>query len=653
MILYNDSTRFIARGTYHKRTIPKSAGFRWDKKAKIWWTKDIDVALQLYEYANAECRELLDRHESKSKASIEQSKANDADIRIPVPDELEYMPFQKAGIAYMHDRDNVLLADEMGLGKTIQAIGLINLNPDIRNILVICPASLKRNWFNELHKWLVDSYRIGIADSKTGFPAHEHIVIINYDILKKYEKWIRYAEWDLLIVDEAHYLKNPKAQRTVNVIGARSRYGKYSDEIPAKRKLYLTGTPIVNRPIELFPLISSLDNDTWTSFWKYARRYAGAEYNGYGWDFSGASNLEELQLKLRSTIMIRRRKIDVLTELPSKRRQVIELPANGCQLTIQAETNVWKRQEENLRVLRTRVELAKASVNPDDYKQAVEHLRDESLTSFSEIAKLRHDTAVAKIPIVLDHLKDALESGKVVVFAHHHDVMNAIKAAFQGCSAMITGKTPVSNRQAEVDRFQNDSNCTLFIGSITAAGVGITLTASSHIVFAELDWVPGNLTQAEDRLHRIGQEDSVLVQHLVLDGSLDARMAKILVDKQDVIDKAMDKPVEFDRKLITTPADDDYATSRFSKDDVAELADNLTFEQVELIHKALRIVSVACDGTYQKDERGFSRVDAGIGKSLAECSTLTFRQAALGLMVVKKYWRQLPVDVNRQLSVIS
>src|SRR3990167_6920453 len=173
--------------------------------------------------------------------------------------------------------------------------------------------------------------------------------------------------------------------------------------------------------------------------------------------------------------------------------------------------------------------------------------RAASQAAFTEISKLRHATALAKLPMVMIHLRDQLDAGnKVVVFAHHHDVVAAIAAEFGAAAVTLTGETGMAERQAAVDRFQSDDSCTLFIGSIHAAGVGITLTAAAHVIFAELDWVPGNLSQAEDRCHRIGQSGSVLVQHLVLDGSIDATMAQTITAKQDIIDRALDDPASTD-----------------------------------------------------------------------------------------------------------
>jgi len=161
--------------------------------------------------------------------------------------------------------------------------------------------------------------------------------------------------------------------------------------------------------------------------------------------------------------------------------------------------------------------------------------------AFGELAKLRQATALAKVPLVIEHVKSVLDdAGKVVLFAHHRAVIQELAEPFGDAAVTLTGSDDLASRQATVDRFQSDPSCRLFIGSITAAGFGFTLTASAHVVFAELDWVPARLTQAEDRTHRIGQRDSVLVQHLVLEDSLDARMIGTLIKKQRVVDAVAD-----------------------------------------------------------------------------------------------------------------
>ena len=277
-----------------------------------------------------------DLAKEKGKA-IESSKAVDVDydLDIPAPEGLEYMPFQRAGIAYAMARENTLIGDEMGLGKTIQALGVINADPTIRDVLIICPASLKINWQREAQKWLVRPMTVGIVSTKEPFPDTD-IKIINYDILTKFKSQLRAINWDFLVVDEVHYLKNPKALRTAQVFGKWNKDpSKKIHPLDAKRRAFMTGTPIVNRPIELFPLLKF--TGIFKNWKHFVERYCNGHQTRWGWDVSGASNLGELQGKLRSTIMVRRLKKDVLTDLPPKRRQVIELPQNGCVDAIRAE----------------------------------------------------------------------------------------------------------------------------------------------------------------------------------------------------------------------------------------------------------------------------------------------------------------------------
>ncbi len=328
-------------------------------------------------------------------------------------------------------------------------------------------------------------------------------------------------------------------------------------------------------------------------------------------------------------------------ELPAKRRQVIELPQNGASRAVKAEASAWERHEDALEALQAQVELSKALGNAE-YLEAVQALRKGAQVAFSEISRVRHDTAVAKIPAVIEHLESALEGGSVICFAHHHDVLDAIFEHFGDQAVKLDGRTPQEARQAAVDKFQTDDSCRLFVGSIQAAGVGLTLTASSHVVFAELDWVPANVSQAEDRAHRIGQKNNVLIQHLVLDESLDAKIAKTIVKKQGVIDSALDTIAKAEPVLPSRERGTTTYTTRSGLDDIAE---RLTEDQVDAIHKGLRTLDAYCDGARSLDSIGFSKIDVRIGKSLAQAVVLSPRQAALGSKLVNKYRRQLSPEL--------
>jgi len=595
---------------------------------------------------------------------------------VPVPEGLAYLPFQIAGILYAIERRATLVGDEMGLGKTVQALGVANAT-GARSILVVCPASLRINWAREAARWLVGAQgdspalTIAIADGKALPDAS--VVVVNYERVAKLRSQIDARAWDLLVLDEAHYLKNPKAARTKAVLGywdARTKADVAG--IQAARTVVLTGTPIPNRPIELWPLLSRvLDRDGLGRSWKrYTARHCGYTQTRYGVDVSGCTNPEELQTALRATCMVRRRKADVLRELPAKRRQIVVLPPNGAAGSVRAEQErLAKIEAERIR-LQVEAELAKAADDDAAYAAAVAALASAGRIAFEEMARARHETALAKVPAVVEHVADALEGGgveKVVVFCHHKDVLALLAEGLREHGVVtLSGDDPMDRRQAAVDAFQTDPAVRVFVGTIAAAGVGLTLTAASTVIFAELAWVPAALSQAEDRCHRIGQHAPVLVQHLVLDGTIDAKLAGTIVEKQRNIDAALDaapdREAEAERLAeaagdLGEIADAAFERARSREAAVEEAAATKTATRAGLaveattisddaraaIHEGLRLLAGACDGARRRDGEGFNRLDAAIGASLAAEPSLTPRQAALGRRLLTRYRKtQLP-----------
>ena len=587
-------------------------------------------------------RETISKEERAKTAEL--SRATDAAVEIPIPQGLALLPYQKAGVAYAMQREGTLIADEMGLGKTVQAIATANIS-NAQKILVICPASLLSNWRNEIKRWQTNDLPTYIVRAGTSLPPiAKGWVIINYDIVSRYPV-LKTGEWDLLIIDETHYLKNSKAKRTKWILGG----GKGEDKVEpilAKKKLLLTGTPITNRPSEIFTLLKYLDPKRWTSFGTFAKRYCGGFFDGYGMQANGASNLDELQARLRETVMVRRLKADVLTELPAKRRQIIVVDCDDdTRAVVDRENSVHEKCEESIASAVYAVQKAEASGSEEEYKNAVAALNKVKGVAFTEMARVRHETAQAKLPAVIEHLDNT--DGKVVVFAHHRDIVaDLVKALSDRGVVSITGDTPNERRQEIVERFQTDSSVRFFVGNIQAAGVGITLTASSHVVFAELDWVPASLSQAEDRCHRIGQRGSVLVQHLVIDGSLDAKMAKTIVEKQDVISQALDvqhEAVEFADYVPLAPKE---VEAQKPSAPVIELKP----DQVQGIHSALRILAAMdTDRASSLNGMGFNKYDTQFGNELAQRSSLTNRQAAAAMKVVRKYRKQYSPELYQQI----
>ena len=629
---------YVWAGTFNERTLPKEAGFRWNPDLKRWETRLPEKAYKLLNYATPETRADLEAKMAKMKADLEASAATDSTLVIPVPAGLDYLPYQKGGIAFAQGREGTLIGDEMGLGKTIQAIGIINLDPSIKRALIVCPASLKINWSRELKKWLTRPLTVGIADGKT-WPEAD-IVVINYDVLTKRPE-IKAETWDLCVLDESHYIKNGKTGRTKHVVGHRPKQGDPIEPIRARRRVALTGTPILNRPVELFTTLNWLDPATWGSFFTFARRYCGAYQDKYGWHFDGASNLEELQQKLRTSVMVRRLKADVLTELPPKRRQIVEMNSTSAAFK-KAQSKILNDLMARFSELRDRAELAAAAGDEAAYQEAVEKLSEGAQVAFEELSEVRHEIAVTKMSACVDFIRDALDSSeKIVVFAHHKDMVDGLMQGLAEFNPVaVTGSTSMVDRQAAVDAFQGDPKVRVFVGNIKAAGVGLTLTAASHVIFCELDFVPGWISQAEDRCHRIGQRDSVLVQHLVLDGTIDAWLAKMLVAKQEIADRALNGGAGIDdTTLDVLDLTERQALIEAKMERV--MAPQISPEQVEAVHRNLQRLAGVCDGAAEKDDMGFNAFDARFGHPLAHQDTLTERQALAARKMLTKYRRQL------------
>jgi SWI/SNF-related matrix-associated actin-dependent regulator 1 of chromatin subfamily A len=308
----------------------------------------------------------------------------------------------------------------------------------------------------------------------------------------------------------------------------------------------MSGTPLLNRPRELLPVLTWLDSIIWphTKWHEFGLRYCGAVWNGFGWEYRGATHLEELGNCLRSTVMLRRTKAEVLPELPPKFRSVVELaPDINLARLVQAELHAFEqylqRQGDPDKPLEQRTrELSQA------YRDAVRTLRYLSDDTLGDnLAKARHAVALAKVPLIGKFVDELFlsGSGKLTIFCHHRDVISGLEKLLTAYHpVLLHGGTSQAARMEAVKRFQNDPLCRVFIGNIVAAGVGITLApASAHCLFAELSWVPAEITQAEDRLHRIGTRGNVLVQHLVLVGSLDAVLVRTLLAKQKILDRIL------------------------------------------------------------------------------------------------------------------
>lgn len=490
---------------------------RWEKP---YWVCPASIVEELAaEFLDGEQSEGFQRRLSEVRGLSEKSQQTSSDIVLEhFGNGKEMMPFQNAGLEFAEATDgNCLIADSMGLGKTVQALSYLALHPEMRPAVIVCPASLKLNWKREAEAWLETDDTIEVI--KTGkvywLTGDIEIIIINYDILKKWLPELQRIAPQILIADESHAAKNPKSARS-------KALRELAADIP--HKILMTGTPVLNRPSELRNQLEIIDPETYNkkNWFSWHLRYTDAHkitigYQKTAWDFSGASNLDELAQSLK-TIMIRRTKEEVLPELPAKRRSTVLLDIDNRKEYDKADKEFleWMAEQEG--------EAAAEKASHAEQLAKIEYLRQIAIQG--------------KMKQALAWIETFLESGeKLVVFATHKATVHALEREYGTMAVKIDGGTPIQKRQDAVDRFQNDPDVRLFIGNIKAAGVGITLTAASNVAFLELDWTPALLEQAEDRCHRIGQENAVNIYYLLAGNTIDQSIAAMLERKREVIDQ--------------------------------------------------------------------------------------------------------------------
>ncbi|XP_040214032.1 DNA annealing helicase and endonuclease ZRANB3 isoform X1 [Rana temporaria] len=451
----------------------------------------------------------------------------DVDERLSyLPEKLKerLMPFQKEGIVFaLHREGRCMIADEMGLGKTIQAIAISYFYRNEWPLLIVVPSSLKYPWIEELEKWIPElgPEDITVIENKTdvGRIASCKVTVLGYGLLTSDATTLINAlykqHFRVVLVDESHYMKSRNASRSKLLQPIVQR---------ATRALLLTGTPALGRPEELYMQIDALFPKLFGTWTDYAKKYCNAHVRYFGnrtqWDYRGASNLEDLHQRL-SGIMIRRLKSEVLTQLPPKIRQRIpfDLPKD-----VAKEMNSSFEEWEKL--MRCPQSMASESTNP-------------FIQVMGLITRMYKQTALAKAGAVKDYIKMMLENDKLkfLVFAHHLSMLQACtEAAIENKARYIRidGSVPSSERIHLVHQFQNDPDTRVAILSIQAAGQGLTFTAATHVVFAELYWDPGHINQAEDRAHRIGQSNSVHIHYLIAKGTMDTLMWGMLNRKAKV-----------------------------------------------------------------------------------------------------------------------
>lgn len=425
-------------------------------------------------------------------------------------------PFQKEGVVFMEEKGGrALIGDEMGLGKTIQALAYLQLHPEMRPAVIVCPASLKLNWAKEIRSTLTEANHVTILEGKSAGPFVfiEDIIIINYDILESWLVEIQKINPKIVIADEAHYFKSNKAIRTKSM-------KLLVKGVP--HFLALTGTPIMNRPIEIYNAVCMVDHTAVPSFWNFAKRYCGATHNGFGWSFSGATHTDELHELLTKSVMIRRKKADVLKDLPDKVYSSIPMELDN--------------QKEYDAAERDFVEFVRGTKGDEAAEKA------SNAQVITQIEGLKQLAVKGKLNGVIEWVHNFLESSdeKLVLFAVHKFVIDRLMDEFRSIAVKIDGSVSSEDRNKAVEAFQTNDSVRLFVGNIKAAGVGLTLTAASNEAFIEYPWTPGEMRQAEDRCHRIGQKNSVNVHLLIAYHTIEGEIVELLDKKTEVLDAVLD-----------------------------------------------------------------------------------------------------------------
>jgi SNF2 family DNA or RNA helicase len=463
--------------------------------------------------------DVLERLRAEHDAAIEdvrRSRAHDAphfDAEEALGGELR--PFQRAGVQYALRARRTFLADEQGLGKTVQALAALEAD-DAYPAVVICPASLKLNWQREAERWL--PHRSTTVVSGTGtVAAAADITIVNYDIVHAHRARLALRRPRALVLDESHYVKNPRAKRTQAV-------RRLADSLaPDALRLALTGTPVMNHAEELIAQLRIIGRlGDFGSGARFARRFQGI----------GAE--ERIHWHLRRSCFVRRSKADVLPQLPAKRQVAVPVALDNEREYRLAEEDViaWLREQPlDLRELDRKVAAA---------------LRAERLAQLNALRRL---ASRGKGNAALAWIEDFLASDEpLVVFAGHREMQERLAERFPDALHLL-GRDSIGAREAAVDGFQAGES-QLLVCATRVAGQGITLTRASNVAFLDLEWTPATHDQAEDRLHRIGQHDAVTAWYLLAAQTIDETMLELIERKRRIVDAVTDGRSEAEAPVL-------------------------------------------------------------------------------------------------------
>lgn len=477
-----------------------------------WIVEPLEEFMALHEVAvdpsAEETLEELRAEHAEAQAAIRRSRATEGEPIAEVAERLggTLQPFQWAGVRYLLDVRRAFLADEQGLGKTVQALAALEAD-DAYPAVVVCPASLKLNWLRETRRWLPHR-SVTVVDPGIAVPPRADITIINYEMVGRHRETLARHGVRALVVDESHYVKNPRAKRTQHV-------RRLAEAVPRDGlRLALTGTPVLNHPEELISQLRVIGRlEEFGSGARFARR------------FHGIHTEERLHWHLRRHCFVRRLKSEVLPQLPPKRRVIVPVTLDNESEYRTAERDVieWLRSQPlDLAELESRVAAT---------------LRAERL---AQLTALQRIAARGKLHAALAWIYDFLTSGEpVVVFARHVEIQQAVLERFPD-ALHILGSDSVEEREAAVRAFQDPDGPPLIVCATRVAAQGITLTRASNVAFLEQEWTPALLEQAEDRCHRIGQRDAVTAWYLLAADTIDETMAELLERKRGIVSAVTD-----------------------------------------------------------------------------------------------------------------
>lgn len=523
---------FVAHCAYEERHELKNRG--WTFENGLWWTNDANKLMGL------PCtQEALDHGYFKLNRF---AKSSSVESDFVVPETKPFAPYQRAAIEIMTQEFATLLADPPGVGKTATAVGYCNLTKP-QKVLAIVPASVRLNWLKEFREWSSHTYVYMTIEGRKldNIPPYVNVIIASYDVLTQPYLMQLLNDWkpDVLITDEGHFLKDPKAQRTKSIF---SKYPfKDVKHIHGlihccKKYIDITGTPALNRPVEFYPLLSTcarLALEPYSDLMSYGKHFCKGFKARFGWVFTGSSNEDQLNRILRESIMIRRDKAKILPQLPAKRFQIIELDPSKVETLLTLEHQLDSEVNH-----RTWVENLDTKIAANSLKRA-----DDTRPLIAQLSDIKQEIALSKMPYVIEIIDNVVRCDeKVVVFAVHKAVVSALEEALcEYNPAKIVGGQTQTKRDQEIKRFINDPNCKIIIGNIEAAGVGIDglQHVANHVVFAEINQSPYALEQAMDRLCRRGQTSSVLARFIAYTGSVDQYMLQSNVAKEKVLEKLL------------------------------------------------------------------------------------------------------------------